>query len=159
MAQPTHINLHEILWTWYDRQIIITSHLRNSTDARFSAHSARIGSFRLSAVASGPDQRFKAFSHWKPCFCLALRPSKILIFLHSAQSSEWCLGGKPSPRRQRVRLSPSLYLRYSLGRCPLISANFFRSQHPTATAAGPQKNSPRFIAPPCICKRCIPTVQ
>ncbi len=36
---------------------------------RSAAHSARIDSFRLFAVASGPDLRLKAFSHGKPCFC------------------------------------------------------------------------------------------
>ncbi len=51
--------------------------LRRRKSARSAAHSARIGSFRYSAVASGPDQRLKAFSHWKPCFsyCWGLRKS------------------------------------------------------------------------------------
>jgi hypothetical protein len=59
----------------------------------------------------------------KTMFLLLLRPSKILIFWHSAQSSEWYLGGKRTPRRQRIRSSPPLYFRNSLGRCLADFAN------------------------------------
>jgi hypothetical protein len=47
--------------------------------ARSAAHSACIGSFRLSTIASGPDQPLKAFYIENYVFVL-LRPSKILIF-------------------------------------------------------------------------------
>jgi hypothetical protein len=72
-------------------------------------------------------------------FLLLLRPSKIFIFFHSAKSSEWCLGSKRSPRRQRIRSSPPLYFRNSLGRCLADFANLSAHSPSTATAAGPQK--------------------
>jgi hypothetical protein len=56
-------------------------------------------------------------------FLLLLRPSKVFIFFHSAQGSEWCLGGNRSPQRQRVCPSSPLYLCCSLGRCPSVFAN------------------------------------
>jgi hypothetical protein len=64
-----------------------------------------------------PTPTFKSFFTLKTMFLLLLRPSKIFIFFNSAQSAEWCLGGKRSPRRQRVRLSLLLYFCNSLGRC------------------------------------------
>ncbi len=66
---------------------------------------------------------FKSFFTLKTMFLLLLRPSKIFIFFHSVQGSEWCLGGKRSPRRQRIRSSPPLYFRHSLDCCLADFAN------------------------------------
>ncbi len=69
--------------------------------ARSAAHSARISSFRTFAVASGPHQCLKSFSHWKPCFCYCWGLRNLHIFPFRGEL--WVrLGGKPSPRRQLI---------------------------------------------------------
>ncbi len=50
----------------------------------------------------------------KTMFLLLLRPSKIFIFFRSAQSSEWCLSGKPSP-------SPSVFTNLSAHSPPMAA--------------------------------------
>ncbi len=84
----------------------------------------------------------------KTMFLLLVRPLKIFIFFHSVQSSEWCLGGKPSPQRQRAHPSPPLYLRYCLDRRPSVFANLPLTV-PNSDGGRPPKNSSRLTAPPC----------
>jgi hypothetical protein len=104
------------------RCLLAKTGLWQPKSARSAAHSAPNGSFRLFAVALGPHQRLKAFHIENHVFAIAKAFEDLHIF-HSAQNSEWCLGGKRSPRRQRIRSSPPQYFRNSLGRCLADFAN------------------------------------
>jgi hypothetical protein len=73
-----------------------------------------------------------------------------LHIFHSAHSSEWCLGGKPSPRRQRVRPSPPLYLRYCLDAAHLFSI-IFPLTALNGDGGGPAKKVHDWPPHPCIC--------
>jgi hypothetical protein len=50
-----------------------------------TAHSARIGSFRLFAIASGPDQRLKAFHIEHHVFAIAKAFEDLRIFPFHAE--------------------------------------------------------------------------
>ncbi len=67
-----------------------------------------------------------------------LTRSSTLHIFHSAHSSEWCLGGKPYPRRQRVRPSPPLYLCYCLDAAHLFLI-IFLLKAPNGDGTGPAK--------------------
>jgi hypothetical protein len=59
--------------------------LRWHKSARSAAHSARIFSFRLSAIVSGPDQRLKAFHIENHVFAIAKVFEDLNIFLFRAE--------------------------------------------------------------------------